>query len=83
MESAISNKMLKLVAKEVSVPLSILFNRSFRKGKLRTFGNIQMLYHYRRKAIVLILQTFDQYLFCGEQGDGKNELYSNISILFF
>ena len=29
----ISNKMLKLVAKEVSVPLNILFNRSFREGK--------------------------------------------------
>ena len=29
----ISNKMLKPVAKEVSVPLSILFNRSFREGK--------------------------------------------------
>ena len=29
----ISNKMLKAVAKEVAVPLSILFNRSFREGK--------------------------------------------------
>ena len=29
----ISNKMLKPVAKEISVPLSILFNRSFREGK--------------------------------------------------
>ena len=29
----ISNKMLKTVAKEVAVPLSILFNRSFREGK--------------------------------------------------
>ena len=29
----ISNKMLKAVAKEVSVPLNILFNRSFREGK--------------------------------------------------
>ena len=29
----ISNKMLKPVAKEVSVPLSILFNRSFREGR--------------------------------------------------
>ena len=29
----ISNKMLKPVAKEVSVPLNILFNRSFREGK--------------------------------------------------
>ena len=28
----ISNRMLKLVAKEVSIPLSILFNRSFREG---------------------------------------------------
>ena len=33
----ISNKMLKAVAKEVAVPLSILFNRSFREGK---FANI-------------------------------------------
>ena len=33
----ISNKMLKAVAKEVSVPLNILFNRSFREGK---FSNI-------------------------------------------
>ena len=33
----ISNKMLKAVAKEVSVPLNILFNRSFREGK---FTNI-------------------------------------------
>ncbi|MCG8097314.1 MAG: hypothetical protein JAZ17_27465 [Candidatus Thiodiazotropha endolucinida] len=29
----ISNKMLKSVANEISVPLSILFNRSFREGK--------------------------------------------------
>ena len=29
----ISNNMLKPVAKEISVPLSILFNRSFREGK--------------------------------------------------
>ena len=29
----ISNKMLKPVAKEISVPLNILFNRSFREGK--------------------------------------------------
>ncbi|MCG7877681.1 MAG: reverse transcriptase domain-containing protein [Candidatus Thiodiazotropha endolucinida] len=29
----INNKMLKPVAKEISVPLSILFNRSFREGK--------------------------------------------------
>ena len=33
----ISNKMLKAVEKEVSVPLNILFNRSFREGK---FSNI-------------------------------------------
>ena len=29
----ISNKMFKAIAKEVAVPLSILFNRSFREGK--------------------------------------------------
>ena len=29
----ISNKMLKPVAKEVSVPVSILFSRSFREGR--------------------------------------------------
>ena len=29
----ISNKMLKSVSEEISVPLSILFNRSFREGK--------------------------------------------------
>ena len=28
----ISNRMLKLASKEVSIPLSILFNRSFREG---------------------------------------------------
>ena len=33
----ISNKMLKAVSKEIAVPLSILFNRSFREGK---FGEI-------------------------------------------
>ena len=41
-----------------------------------------MLYHYRRKAIVLILQIFDQYLFYVEQGNCKNELYSNIFTIF-
>ena len=30
---AISNRMLKVVAKEVSFPLEILFNRSFRESK--------------------------------------------------
>ena len=29
----ISNKMLKSVSEEISIPLSILFNRSFREGK--------------------------------------------------
>ena len=29
----ISNKMLKYVSEEISVPLSILLNRSFREGK--------------------------------------------------
>ena len=29
----VSNKMLKAVTKEVAVPLSIFFNRSFREGK--------------------------------------------------
>ena len=29
---AISNKMLKIVAEEVSAPLSVLFNKSFREG---------------------------------------------------
>ena len=33
----ISNRMLKLVAKEVSIPLSILFNRSFREGSFAMF----------------------------------------------
>ena len=37
----ISNKMLKAVAKEVSVPLNILFNRSFREGNFQIFGNFQ------------------------------------------
>ena len=32
----ISNKMLKPVLKEVSVPLGILFNRSFRLGRVPT-----------------------------------------------
>ena len=30
---AINNRMLKVVAKEVSFPLEILFNRSFRESK--------------------------------------------------
>ena len=30
---AISNRVLSAVAKEISIPLSILFNRSFREGK--------------------------------------------------
>ncbi|MCG8048002.1 MAG: endonuclease/exonuclease/phosphatase family protein [Candidatus Thiodiazotropha taylori] len=34
---SISNRMLKMVSQEISLPLEILFNRSFREGK---FGNI-------------------------------------------
>ena len=45
----ISNKMLKLVAKEVSGLLSILFNRSFSGG----WGELgESWKYYRRKAIV-------------------------------
>ena len=39
----ISNKMLKAVAKEEAIPLSILFNRSFREGKfadIYKYGNV-------------------------------------------
>ena len=39
----ISNKMLKAVAQEVSVPLNILFNRSFSEGKfseILKFSNV-------------------------------------------
>ena len=43
----ISNKMLKAVAKEVSVPLNTLFNRSFREGKFSDiwkYSNVKSCY---------------------------------------
>ena len=62
----ISNKMLKAVANEVSVPLNILFNRSFREGKFSdtsVFGSILMLYRYRKTETVLILRILDRFHF--------------------
>ena len=48
----ISNRMLKLVAKEVSIPLSILFNRSFREGSfaMNWTGKNQAFYLCSRKV---------------------------------
>ena len=47
----ISNKMLKTVVKEVAVPLSILFNRSFREGK---FADI-----YKHSNVIPLLKKGD------------------------
>ena len=47
----ISNKMLKTVAKEVAVPLSILLNRSFREGK---FADI-----YKHSNVILLPKKED------------------------
>ena len=40
----ISKKMLKSVSEEISVPLSILFNRSFREGKFAQTWKKQMYF---------------------------------------
>ena len=45
----ISNKMLKAVAKEVSVPHNILFNRSVRKGKFSDIWMHLTLCRYRKR----------------------------------
>ena len=57
----ISNKMLKAVSKEISIPLNILFNRSFMEGKFSDISKFQMLDRYRRKEIALILQILDPF----------------------
>ena len=49
----ISNKMLKAVAKEVTVPLSILFNKSFKEGK---FADI-----YKYSNVMPSLKKGDNY----------------------
>ena len=46
----ISNKMLKAVAKEASVPLNILFNRSFRQGKIYKYLEVFKCHTYTEKG---------------------------------
>ena len=50
----ISNKMLKPVSKEISLPLSILFNRSFREGK---FANL-----WKRANVLPLFKQGDKSL---------------------
>ena len=57
----ISNKMLKAVSKEIAVPLSILFNRSFREGKFGEIYKYSNVIPYPKREITLILQHFDQF----------------------
>ena len=59
----ISNKMLKAVAKEVAVPLGILFDRAFKEASLQMSINIQTLYNYPKSDITLVLQFFDPFYF--------------------
>ncbi|MCG7882866.1 MAG: hypothetical protein JAY96_14895 [Candidatus Thiodiazotropha endolucinida] len=52
---AISNRMLKAVAREVSIPLSIIFNRSFREGCFADIwktSNVLPLYKKGDKSII-------------------------------
>ena len=57
----ISNRMLKAVAHEISVPLSILFNRSLGEGSFQTFGSVQMFCLYIRREISQFCRTIDLY----------------------
>ena len=57
----ISNRILKAVAKEISTPLNILFNRSFREGKFSDiwkFSNVILLHKKEIALILLILAQF-------------------------
>ena len=64
----ISNKMLKAVAKEISIPLNILFNRSFMEGKFSDIRKISNVIPLPKK---------------GDSSDPSNfrpvSLFSNIS----
>ena len=57
----ISNKLLKAVSKEIAVPLSILFNRSFREGKFGEIYKYSNVIPLPKKGDNLILQHFDQF----------------------
>ena len=65
----ISNKMLTPVAKEVSVPLSIFFNRSFREGSMPT-----SLFLHQNKVTILNHPPLDQFLFYAGQKNYMNAL---------
>ena len=56
----ISNRMLKAVANEVSFPLEILFNVSFRECK---FPQIFKRNTFTKREIIHVHQTLDQYHF--------------------
>ena len=58
----ISNKVLKAVAKEVAVPLIILFNRSFREGKFADiYKHSNVIPLPQKKETSLTLQIFDLF----------------------
>ena len=58
----ISNKILKPVAKGVTFPLSILFNRSFREGKFAERWKYSNVIPFpKNKEIILIHLIFDQF----------------------
>lgn len=55
---AISNRMLKAVAKEVSVPLSIIFNRSFREGIFAEIWKVSNVLPLHKKGDKSILSNY-------------------------
>ena len=77
----IRNSMLKLVSKEVSTPLSILFNKSFNEGNFAMKWKESMFFSYTRRVTNLNHQTIDPFHYSAILPNFRNALSSRISII--
>ena len=79
----IKNRMMKLVSKEVSTPLSILFNKSFNEGNfaMKWKDEKNRMFYYTRRVTNLSHLTIDPFHFSAILQNFRNALYSRISII--
>ena len=74
----ISNRMLKAVAKEISVPLSIVFNRSFAEGVFANSLKVWNVLPLYKKDDKSLPSNYRPISLLSNIGNSRNVLYSNI-----
>ena len=77
----ISNRMLKLVSKEVSTPLSILFNKSFNEGNFAMKWKESNVLPLHKKGDKSQPSNLDPFHYSAILPNFRNALYSRIYII--